>query len=205
MHIISKVFNSKYFQIISSIAGFIAFLILLFWGNGIVWQTDQAELEKQKFAFEREKEVTNLRNNIDNTVNEIIDLNNEIYTKEKTDSLSTEELNYFKSRYDFLIENLKHYQFTLQKIAQIEPHKFRIPNPLKKYFKTKFVPSPPTGLKISCVNQNFLLYTIQTNVITFIALILLIIFITTVFTRYLIYKRIKPKKISSKMRDSKGR
>ena len=132
---ISKIFSSKYFKIISPIATFIAFFIILLWGNGIVWQTDQAELEKQKFAFEREKEVTNLRNNIDYTVNEIINLNNEIYTKEKSDTLSTEELNYFKSRYDFLVENLNHYQFTLKKITQVEPHKFIIPNPLKKYFR----------------------------------------------------------------------
>ena len=200
---ISKIFSSKYFKIISPIATFIAFFIILLWGNGIVWQTDQAELEKQKFAFEREKEVTNLRNNIDYTVNEIINLNNEIYTKEKSDTLSTEELNYFKSRYDFLVENLNHYQFTLKKITQVEPHKFIIPNPLKKYFNAITIPSPPTGLRIEPVNQNFLLYTIQTNVITLVIFSLLVIFISTVFTKYLIYKRIKPKKNNLKTKGSK--
>ena len=183
MKSLSKILKSPYFKLIYYSLPFFAFFILLFFGEGLFWQFDQTELEKQKFAFEREKETSNLRNNIDNNVNLIIELSNEIYKKELEGKISNGELDLFKTRYDLLRDNLGHYQSSLQKLTS-QRFKFNIPNPLKKYFINEYmVPSKPTNITISRQERSLFNYIIQTNLLTFISLLIFIVFITYFLTK----------------------
>ncbi len=190
-----KKFNNVDKTFILQIVGSIfTFIIILIFGNGLMWQINQAELEKSKLNFEKEKESINIRTKIDETLNEIIKLSNDIYKLEKSNKLTKMQLKIFKSRYDLLSENLRKYQESLEKISDYKIKNFNIPNPLSKYFDYK-PPSPPKGLIISrsmnSTKRNLLFYKIQTNVITFLIIQILIIYLTIVLTRHFSIKAFK--------------
>jgi hypothetical protein len=191
MKILKKIKDSPLLQFLAMLASFAAFVIVLIYGNGILWQTDQAELERQKFSFEREKEATNLRAKIDETLNGIIKLSNDVYDKEKSNELTDSELKILKSRYDFLVENLSHYQKSLRKLTKRKIKKFNIPNPLYNYFDY-IPPAKMTGLGIKRgkpQKYNFFLRKIQTNVITLSGIIIFFILISILFTRHFYLKK----------------
>lgn len=128
----------------------ITFFILLFLGNGAVWQFfnlnhayKTLELEKQKLEFEKQKESVNLRSELNETMNMIVELNKIFEVISDKKSISSTTRREYETRYHLLIDNLER---TERSIAIIEGRYEKNYNPPLPVINIS--PRPPKNLNI---------------------------------------------------------